>query len=218
MKKQKETGNLLPGGNGFTLRCIVDQNDQFEADLLGAYGDMLYDKDRTRRQCIGVLIAMAVFSVIILVSRTVVDQYLWFTGSFALLALCYGLYFDKKGYKNEFVQFSKYLNRCIDEGKTIYPEEELTYEFREDRVFFVNRKGITRFILYSDIRYFEQTDRFYIFGLKYLPREARLYDLERVLFTKRCLSPDQERELLELIENITAAYEIEPVIEDHPFK
>ena len=78
--------------------------------------------------------------------------------------------------------------------------------------------GDKRYFLYEDIRYFEETDRFYLFGMKYKPKENRLAGFERALLPKRDLDPDTEERLLQIMANVVEAYELKPVLDDHPFK
>lgn len=213
-----EKPHVLPEGGSFTVNCAVEQTDQFQADFLEAYGDMMYDRQKVRRQTVGWLILFAVLSVLILAIPAVVNEYLWFTGAFAAMALLYGVYYTRRGYRKDYVMLQKHLESAVDQGLTVYEPQYLSYEFRDDRVHITDAAGQTRYFLYSDIHYFEQTDRFYIIGMKYLPRETRLVGLERALITKRYLSPESEKKLRELIGNVTRAYEIRPVLEDHPFK
>ena len=216
--KTVETPRVLPEGGSFTVNCAVEQTDQFQADFLEAYGDMMYDREKVRRQTVGWLIAFAVFSVLILAIPAVVNQYLWFTGAFAAMALLYGIYYTKKGYRKDYLMLQRHLESAVDRGITVYEPQYLSYEFKDDRVLITDADGRTRYFLYSDVHYFEETDRFYIIGMKFLPRETRLVGLERALITKRYLSPDSREKLLELIGNVTGAYGIKPVLEEHPFK
>ncbi len=216
--KENIKPDILPEDGSFTLNCAVEQTDQFQADFLEAYGDMLYERERVKKQTVGWIIFFAVLSAGILISEAVVDVYLWFTGAFAVMALLYGVYFCTRGYMKDYVMLQRHLENAVDRGITVYEPALLSYEFTDDRVFITDSEGKRRYFYYSDIRYFEQTDRFYIFGMKYLPKEKRLYELERVLITKRFLSRENVRKLEEVIANVTEAYDVRPVLEDHPFK
>ena len=101
---------------------------------------------------------------------------------------------------------------------TVYPREDITYEFQDSAVFLVYDSGINRTFRYDDIRYFEETDRFYLFGMKYLPKENRLAGFERALFPKRDLDPVTEEKLLQVMANVVEAYDLKPVLQDHPFR
>ena len=216
--KETQKPNVLPPEGKFALNCAVEQTDQFQADFLEAYGDMLYERNRVKRQTVGWLILFAVLSVVILAVPAVVNQYLWFTGSFAAMALLYGIYYCSRGYRKDYIMLQRHLESAVDRGLTVYEPQLLKYEFTDDRVFITDGEGKTRYFLYGDIHYIEQTDRFYIFGLKYLPRDRRLDGLERVLITKRFLSRENVRKLEQVMANVAEAYGIEPVLEDHPFK
>lgn len=216
--KETHRANVLPESGRFTLNCAVEQTDQFQADFLEAYGDMLYEREKVKRQTVGWLIFFALASIVILAVPAVVNQYLWFTGAFAAMALLYGIYFCTSAYRKDYILLQRHLENAVDRGITVYEPQLLSYEFTDDRVFITDSEGKKRFFLYSDVHYFEQTDRFYIFGMKYLPREHRLDGLERVLITKRFLSGANRRDLEELIANVAEEYGVKPVLEDHPFK
>ena len=134
------------------------------------------------------------------------------------MALLYGVYFTRRGYRKDYVMLQKHLEGALEKGITVYEPLYLSYEFKEDRALITDADGKTRYFLYADVHYFEETDRSYVIGMKYLPRERRLDGLERALITKRYLGPETERKLRELIRNVTEAYAIRPVLEDHPFK
>ena len=145
-------------------------------------------------------------------------NYLIFTLGFGAVYLLYGIYFCKWGYKNDYRQLQKHLERAIDGGHTVYEAEQITYEFQDAAVYLTYGNGVTRYFRYEDIRYFEQTDRFYIFGMKYLPREKHLTGFERAIFTKRYLDEEKTALLEQVIANVSEAYAVKPILENHPFK
>lgn len=219
MEQNNQTGapRILPDGRPFRITCAAEQTDQFQADFLCAYGDMLADRRRVMRQTVVGVAVCLLLSLLVLLSPSVINQYLVFTLGFGAIFLVYGAYFCRWGYKNDYRQLQRHLERAVDNGVTVYPPEELTFEFQDTAVYFTNRDGVTRYFLYEDIRYFEQTDRFYIFGLRYRPREKRLAGLERVLITKRYLDPEKESLLLQVMQGVREAYHLKPVLESHPF-
>ena len=54
--------------------------------------------------------------------------------------------------------------------------------------------------------------------MKYKPKENRLAGFERALLPKRDLDPGTEERLLQIMANVVEAYELKPVLDDHPFK
>lgn len=213
-----ENLHILPGGRPFRIACAVEQTDQFQADFLGAYGDMMYDRARVKKQTVVAVSVFLLLSLGVLLSKSVVNNYLIFTLGFGAVYLLYGVYFCKWGYKNDYRQLQKHLERAIDGGQTVYEAEQITYEFQEEAVYLTYGNGVTRYFRYEDIRYFEQTDRFYIFGMKYLPREKHLTGFERAIFTKRYLDEEKTALLEQVIANVSEAYAVKPILENHPFK
>ena len=209
---------ILPGGRPFRVRCTVTETDQFQADFLGEYGDMVYSRKANIRKMVISICICLVLVVIILVSRELVNQAAWFPAVFALMYLAYGLYFHFYEYKSNYRQFQKHLEQAVNKGLTIYPEETINYDFQDSSVYMEYDGGMKRYFLYEDIRYFEETDRFYLFGMKYRPKENRLAGFERALFPKRDLDPETEEKLLQVMANVVDAYDLRPVLEDHPFK
>ena len=132
--------------------------------------------------------------------------------AFALMYLAYGLYFHFYEYRTNYRQFQKHLEQAVDKGLTIYPEETITYDFQDSSVYMEYDGGMKRYFLYEDIRYFEETDRFYLFGMKYRPKENRLTGFERALFPKRDLDPEIEERLLQVMANVVEAYDLRPVL------
>ncbi len=220
MAKKNEQKNIriLPDGRPFRIRCVIEETDQFQADFLGEYGDMVYDRARSlRNTAIAVGICLILIAVILL-SDEMLPQAAWFPAVFALMYLLYGVYFHFIGYRNNYIQFQKHLEGAVDRGVTVYPREEITYDFQDNAVFLEYDSGINRTFRYDDIRYFEETDRFYLFGMKYLPKENRLAGFERALFPKRDLDPGTEEKLLQVMANVVEAYDLKPVLQDHPFR
>jgi len=167
------------------------------------------------------VVAVGIFLLLslgVLLSKSVVNNYLIFTLGFGAVYLLYGIYFCKWGYKNDYRQLQKHLERAIDGGHTVYEAEQITYEFQDAAVYLTYGNGVTRYFRYEDIRYFEQTDRFYIFGMKYLPREKHLTGFERAIFTKRYLDEEKTALLEQVIANVSEAYAVKPILENHPFK
>ena len=209
---------ILPDGRPFRVQCTVTETDQFQADFLGEYGDMVYARRANIiKTAVGVGICL-ILCVLILVSRELVSQAAWFPFAFAVMYLAYGVYFHFYEYRTNYSQFQKHLERAVDKGITVYPEENILYDFQDSKVYMEYDGGIKRYFLYEDIRYFEETDRFYLFGMKYRPKENRLAGLERALFPKRDLDPETEERLLQVMANVVEAYELKPILEDHPFR
>lgn len=219
-KKSVDPENIrvLPEGRPFKIVCAIEQTDQFQADFLGAYGDMMYDRARVKKQTVIAVAVFALLSLGVLLSNSVVNSYLVFTLGFGAIYLIYGIYFCKWGYKNDYRQLQKHLERAVNNGITVYEPEQITYDFQDTAVYLTYGNGVTRYFRYEDIRYFEQTDRFYIFGMKYLPREKHLTGYERAIFTKRYLDDEKTALLEQVISNVSEAYEIKPILEKHPFK
>ena len=213
-----ENLHILPDGRPFRIACAVEQTDQCQADFLGAYGDMMYDRARVKKQTVVAVGIFLLLSLGVLLSESVVNNYLIFTLGFGAVYLLYGIYFCKWGYKNDYRQLQKHLERAIDGGHTVYEAEQITYEFQDAAVYLTYGNGVTRYFRYEDIRYFEQTDRFYIFGMKYLPREKHLTGFERAIFTKRYLDDEKTALLEQVIANVSEAYDVKPILENHPFK
>ena len=209
---------ILPEGRPFRIRCTVTETDQFQADFLGEYGDMVYSRKANIRKTVISICICLVLVAIILVSRELVNQAAWFPAVFALMYLAYGLYFHFYEYKSNYRQFQKHLEQAVNKGLTIYPEETISYDFQDSSVYMEYDGGMKRYFLYEDIRYFEETDRFYMFGMKYRPKENRLAGFERALFPKRDLDPETEEKLLQVMANVVDAYNLRPILEDHPFK
>ena len=217
-KKDKPMPRILPGGRPFRIQCTVTETDQFQADFLGEYGDMVYSRvGNIKKTIIGVTVCL-VLVIVILVSRELVNQAAWFPFAFALMYLAYGVYFHFYEYRTNYRQFQQHLERAVEKGITVYPEERITYDFQDSAVYMEYDSGMKRYFLYEDIRYFEETDRFYLFGMKYRPRENRLAGFERALFPKRDLDPETEERLIQVMANVVEAYELRPILEDHPFK
>ena len=217
-KKDKPMPRILPGGRPFRIQCTVTETDQFQADFLGEYGDMVYSRvGNIKKTIIGVTVCL-VLVIVILVSRELVSQAAWFPFAFALMYLAYGVYFHFYEYRTNYRQFQQHLERAVEKGITVYPEEKITYDFQDSAVYMEYDSGMKRYFLYEDIRYFEETDRFYLFGMKYRPRENRLAGFERALFPKRDLDPETEERLIQVMANVVEAYELRPILEDHPFK
>ena len=216
--KKDEARTMLPGGRPFRIRCTVEQTDFFQSDFLGAYGDMLYERRRVARQTVIAVALCLALTAAVFISPAVINEYAWFTGGFALLFLAYGLYFCIRGYSNDFRTLQKYLDDCVEQGKTVYEPVSYDYDFQDSAVYFSDSTGMNRYFLYEDIRYIEQTDRLYELGMKYRPREKRLFGLDKVLITKRYLDRETEGKLLQVLDNVTREYSVKPVLEDHPFK
>ena len=217
-KKDKPMPRILPGGRPLRIQCTVTETDQFQADFLGEYGDMVYSRvGNIKKTIIGVTVCL-VLVIVILVSRELVNQAAWFPFAFALMYLAYGVYFHFYEYRTNYRQFQQHLERAVEKGITVYPEERITYDFQDSAVYMEYDSGMKRYFLYEDIRYFEETDRFYLFGMKYRPRENRLAGFERALFPKRDLDPETEERLIQVMANVVEAYELRPILEDHPFK
>ena len=217
-KKDKPMPRIFPGGRPFRIQCTVTETDQFQADFLGEYGDMVYSRvGNIKKTIIGVTVCL-VLVIVILVSRELVNQAAWFPFAFALMYLAYGVYFHFYEYRTNYRQFQQHLERAVEKGITVYPEERITYDFQDSAVYMEYDSGMKRYFLYEDIRYFEETDRFYLFGMKYRPRENRLAGFERALFPKRDLDPETEERLIQVMANVVEAYELRPILEDHPFK
>ena len=217
-KQDSPMPKILPEGRPFRIRCTVTETDQFQADFLGEYGDMVYSRKANIRKTVISICICLVLVAIILVSRELVNQAAWFPAVFALMYLAYGLYFHFYEYKSNYRQFQKHLEQAVNKGLTIYPEETITYDFQDSSVYMEYDGGMKRYFLYEDIRYFEETDRFYMFGMKYRPKENRLAGFERALFPKRDLDPETEEKLLQVMANVVDAYDLRPILEDHPFK
>lgn len=209
---------ILPEGRPLRIRCTVTETDQFQADFLGEYGDMIYLRRSNLRNTVIAVVICIIFAVVILLSKEMLNQAVWFPVVFALMYLSYGLYYYYAGYRNNYRQFQQHLERAVDKGITVYPEETILYDFQDTAVYMDYDSGDKRYFLYEDIRYFEETDRFYLFGMKYKPKENRLAGFERALFPKRDLDPDTEERLLQVMANVVEAYELKPVLDDHPFK
>jgi len=209
---------ILPEGRPLRIRCTVTETDQFQADFLGEYGDMIYLRRSNLRNTVIAVVICIILAVVILLSKEMLNQAVWFPVVFALMYLSYGLYYYFAGYRNNYRQFQQHLERAVDKGITVYPEETILYDFQDTAVYMDYDSGDKRYFLYEDIRYFEETDRFYLFGMKYKPKENRLAGFERALFPKRDLDPDTEERLLQVMANVVEAYELKPVLDDHPFK
>lgn len=217
-KNDSPMPKILPEGRPFRIRCTVTETDQFQADFLGEYGDMVYSRRANiRRTVVGVSVCL-VLIILILVSRELVNQAAWFPFGFAMMYIAYGLYFHFYEYRTNYRQFQRHLEQAVNKGLTIYPEEQITYDFQDSAVYLEYGDGMKRYFLYEDIRYFEETDRFYLFGMKYRPRENRLAGFERALFPKRDLDPETEERLIRVMANVVDAYDLKPVLDDHPFK
>lgn len=217
-KKDRPMPKILPEGRPFRIRCTVTETDQFQADFLGEYGDMVYSRRANiRKTIIGVSVCLFLI-ILILVSRELVNQAAWFPFAFAMMYMAYGLYFHFYEYRTNYRQFQRHLEQAVNKGLTIYPEEHITYDFQDSAVYLEYDDGMKRYFLYEDIRYFEETDRFYLFGMKYRPKENRLAGFERALFPKRDLEPETEERLIRVMANVVDAYELKPVLDDHPFK
>lgn len=209
---------ILPEGRPLRIRCTVTETDQFQADFLGEYGDMIYLRRSNLRNTVIAVVICIILAVVILLSKEMLNQAVWFPVVFALMYLSYGIYYYFVGYKNNYKQFQQHLERAVDKGITVYPEETILYDFQDSAVYMDYDSGDKRYFLYEDIRYFEETDRFYLFGMKYKPKENRLAGFERALLPKRDLDPDTEERLLQIMANVVEAYELKPVLDDHPFK
>ena len=209
---------ILPEGRPLRIRCTVTETDQFQADFLGEYGDMIYLRRSNLRNTVIAVVICIILAVVILLSKEMLNQAVWFPVVFALMYLSYGIYYYFAGYKNNYKQFQQHLERAVDKGITVYPEETILYDFQDSAVYMDYDSGDKRYFLYEDIRYFEETDRFYLFGMKYKPKENRLAGFERALLPKRDLDPDTEERLLQIMANVVEAYELKPVLDDHPFK
>lgn len=217
-KKDRPMPRILPEGRPFRIRCTVTETDQFQADFLGEYGDMVYSRRANiRKTAIGIAVCL-ILCILILMSRELVNQAAWFPFAFAVMYLAYGLYFHFFEYRTNYRQFQKHLESAVDKGITVYPEENILYDFQDSAVHMEYDGGMKRYFLYEDIRYFEETDRFYLFGMKYRPRENRLAGFERALIPKRDLDPETEERLLQVMANVVEAYELKPILEDHPFR
>ena len=53
---------------------------------------------------------------------------------------------------------------------------------------------------------------------QYLPKEKRLAGFDRALIPKRALDEETEEKLLNVMANVVEAYDLKPVLADHPFK
>lgn len=208
---------ILPEGRPLRIRCTVTETDQFQADFLGEYGDMIYLRRSNLRNTVIAVVICIILAVVILLSKEMLNQAVWFPVVFALIYLSYGIYYYFVGYKNNYKQFQQHLERAVDKGITVYPEETILYDFQDSAVYMDYDSGDKRYFLYEDIRYFEETDRFYLFGMKYKPKENRLAGFERALLPKRDLDPDTEERLLQIMANVVEAYDLKPVLDDHPF-
>ncbi|MBR3000063.1 MAG: DUF4179 domain-containing protein [Oscillospiraceae bacterium] len=217
-KSEKPMPKILPEGRPLRIRCTVTETDQFQADFLGEYGDMIYLRRSNLRNTVIAVVICIILAVVILLSKEMLNQAVWFPVVFALMYLSYGIYYYFVGYKNNYKQFQQHLERAVDKGITVYPEETILYDFQDSAVYMDYDSGDKRYFLYEDIRYFEETDRFYLFGMKYKPKENRLAGFERALLPKRDLDPDTEERLLQIMANVVEAYELKPVLDDHPFK
>ena len=217
-KSEKPMPKILPEGRPLRIRCTVTETDQFQADFLGEYGDMIYLRRSNLRSTVIAVVICIILAVVILLSKEMLNQAVWFPVVFALIYLSYGIYYYFVGYKNNYKQFQQHLERAVDKGITVYPEETILYDFQDSAVYMDYDSGDKRYFLYEDIRYFEETDRFYLFGMKYKPKENRLAGFERALLPKRDLDSDTEERLLQIMANVVEAYELKPVLDDHPFK
>ena len=217
-KKENERKKILPDGRPFKIRCVVEETDQLQADFLGEYGDMVYDRARNARNTVIAVGICMILILIILFSDEMLSQAAWFPAAFAAMYLVYGLYHYFYGYRNNYVRLQKHLEGAVDRGITIYPSEEITYDFQDSAVYLEYASGLSRYFRYDDIRYFEETDRFYMFGMKYLPKEKRLAGFDRALIPKRALDEETEEKLLNVMANVVEAYDLKPVLADHPFK
>ena len=217
-KREGPAPTILPGGETFQIVCRVEETDQFQADFLGEYGDMVYERAHNLRTTIIAVAVCAVLAVLVLVSKTLINEAALVFVIFGAFYLLYGLYHYYRGYRNNYVKFQQHLERAVDKGIRIYEDQTITYRFQEEAVYLEYENGVTRYFLYEDIRYFEETDRFYLFGMKYRPKEARLAGFERALITKRYLDEETEEKLLQVMANVVEAYDLHPLLEDHPFK
>ena len=217
-KTEKPMPKILPEGRPLRIRCTVTETDQFQADFLGEYGDMIYLRRSNLRSTVIAVVICIILAVVILLSKEMLNQAVWFPVVFALMYLSYGIDYYFVGYKNNYKQFQQHLERAVDKGITVYPEETILYDFQDSAVYMDYDSGDKRYFLYEDIRYFEETDRFYLFGMKYKPKENRLAGFERALLPKRDLDPGTEERLLQIMANVVEAYELKPVLDDHPFK
>ena len=217
--EQKERKQILPDGRPFKLHCRVEQNDQLIADLFGEYGDMVYDRKRQGIQTIISIAVCLVLIVVILMSKVMIPQAAWAPAVFAGMYLLYGIYYQKRGYRNNYVQFQQHIEKTLEKGHQIYPDQTVLYDFQDHAVYIeYPETGNTRYFLYEDIRYIEPLRQSYLIGLKYLPKEARLFDLERVLIPKRDLTQAQEEHLLQIFQNLQEAYDLKEVLAEHPFR
>lgn len=221
MKSGKEKKNYpspLPPEGGFSIRCTVEQTDRFESDFLGAYGDMIYDRENVRKKAVATVIICAVLSLFLFLNDGTINLPAYLLAGFGAMYAVYGIYYYRKGYRNDYLRLKETLEDALDRGITVYETESYTYEFRDDAVYFTDANSNTRFFIYDDIRYIEQTGRFYEIGMKYRPREKRLAGLDKVIITKRFLSGEERDRLETLLESVKEIYGIKPVLEDHPFK
>ena len=101
-KKDKPMPRILPGGRPFRIQCTVTETDQFQADFLGEYGDMVYSRvGNIKKTIIGITVCL-VLVIVILVSRELVNQAAWFPFAFALMYLAYGVYFHFYEYRTNY--------------------------------------------------------------------------------------------------------------------
>ena len=66
-KSEKPMPKILPEGRPLRIRCTVTETDQFQADFLGEYGDMIYLRRSNLRSTV-----IAVVICIILDRKSVV--------------------------------------------------------------------------------------------------------------------------------------------------
>ena len=95
---------ILPEGRPLRIRCTVTETDQFQADFLGEYGDMIYLRRSNLRSTAIAVVICIILAVVILLSKEMLNQAVWFPVVFALMYLSYGIYYYFVGYKNNYKQ------------------------------------------------------------------------------------------------------------------
>ena len=210
---------ILPDNKPFTIRCPVEQTDRFQKDFIEAYEHTARQRQRATAGLI--IIPLAFVSLAVLLALAPGETY-GFAALFLFFAVLYAAYFGyrvKKGYRKELLDLQQLLARAVDSGRTVYEPMQMCYEFGFDRVEIVyNGEGATRYFLYEDVSYLDETDRMYIIGIRRDRRRVYLTGLDYILITKRALESDETEALRMTLRNIAAQYEVPLNQGRHPFR
>ena len=203
----------------FTVNCTVEEADFLQFEFLQGFWEMTVERRHSLRGLITTVVLAATGAAGVWFSQTIVNEFLYVVGAFGIFGILVNGYNYIRGYRGDYDQLRRLLERAKEKGKTVFEATEQTITFGTEEVDVLNEKeGTRRFFYYKDITFFEETDRMYVIGLRHSYKDTYLYEFRKLLITKRFLGPDSVKKYEEMVINVTENNKLKPILADHPFK